>query len=317
MFDGTTLASKKTQRRKRDPKGTRVAILEAAGKLLAKDGPEGLSVSQVAQLAGVNRGTAYQHFPTREQLVEATTAWVSERLRRAVFGDVTPEQGAMPNAQDVAEHLYLVVLAALPVGIAAGGVGEGGVGLREAREHAGELTLPTGVVEGDQARGGHGPVAGLLDQDVAVGERGDLGQVGDDEDLGLLGEGRQAASDLHRCGAADPGVDLVEDEGRDRTGAGEAHLHGQHHPGELATRRSCSAGSSNANAGCETPTTAVSVARWGSWTMTAPVSGSTFLRSPLSTFSARYFASGSASGMAAATSAAALKATTMKFVEGL
>lgn len=105
MFDGTTLAGKKTQRRKRDPKGTRVAILEAAGKLLAKDGPEGLSVSQVAQLAGVNRGTAYQHFPTREQLVEATTSWVSERLRQAVFGDATPGTGAMPNAQDVAEHM--------------------------------------------------------------------------------------------------------------------------------------------------------------------------------------------------------------------
>src|SRR3546814_6470807 len=63
-----------------------MAILEAAGTLLAKDGPEGLSVSQVAQLAKVNRGTAYQHFQTREQLVEATTGWVSEQLCQAVFG---------------------------------------------------------------------------------------------------------------------------------------------------------------------------------------------------------------------------------------
>jgi len=105
MFDGATLTSKKVQRRKRDPEGTRVAILEAAGTLLAKDGPEGLSVSQVAQLAGVNRGTAYQHFPTREQLLAATTAWVSERLRKAVFGDGASGQGSMPNAQDVAEHM--------------------------------------------------------------------------------------------------------------------------------------------------------------------------------------------------------------------
>src|SRR3954454_19269489 len=74
-------------RRRRDPDGTRIAILEAAGTLLAKDGPEGLSVSQVAQLAGVNRGTAYQHFQTREQLVEATTGWVSEQLCESVFGD--------------------------------------------------------------------------------------------------------------------------------------------------------------------------------------------------------------------------------------
>ena len=45
------------------------------------------------------------------------------------------------------------------------------------------------------------------------------------------------------------------------------------------TRRSCSAGSSSTNAGWETPTIAVRVAACGSWTMTAPVSGSTHCRS--------------------------------------
>lgn len=75
------------RRSKRNPDGTRTAILQAAGSLLAQDGPEGLSVSQVAQLAGVNRGTAYQHFPSREHLLEATTAWVSDQLRQAVFGE--------------------------------------------------------------------------------------------------------------------------------------------------------------------------------------------------------------------------------------
>ncbi|MFT4045162.1 MAG: TetR/AcrR family transcriptional regulator [Solimonas sp.] len=87
---GTALEKIKTAggkpRRRRDPDGTRTAILEAAGAILAKDGPEGLSVSQVAQRAKVNRGTAYQHFQTREQLVEATTSWVSERLCQSVFG---------------------------------------------------------------------------------------------------------------------------------------------------------------------------------------------------------------------------------------
>jgi AcrR family transcriptional regulator len=73
--------------RKRDPERTREAILEAAREVLAQDGKEGLSVARVAQLAGVNRGTAYQHFQTREQLIEATAAWVSDRLFQAVFGD--------------------------------------------------------------------------------------------------------------------------------------------------------------------------------------------------------------------------------------
>ena len=74
-------------RRKRDPEGTREAILQAAGMVLAQDGKEGVSVAQVAQRAGVNRGTAYQHFQTREELIEATANWVSEKLYRAVFGD--------------------------------------------------------------------------------------------------------------------------------------------------------------------------------------------------------------------------------------
>ncbi|WP_299690445.1 TetR/AcrR family transcriptional regulator [Hydrocarboniphaga sp.] len=93
-------------RRRRDPDGTRMAILEAAGTLLAKDGPEGLSVSQVAQLAGVNRGTAYQHFQTREQLVDATTVWVSEQLCEAVFGGLAPRSPVEHiDPQHVSEHM--------------------------------------------------------------------------------------------------------------------------------------------------------------------------------------------------------------------
>lgn len=94
---------KKPARRKRDPDSTRAAILDAACELLAEKGPEGLSVSQVAQRAKVNRGTAYQHFQTREQLLEATTAWVSENLLRAVFGDGNDAQ--LMDPAGVAEHL--------------------------------------------------------------------------------------------------------------------------------------------------------------------------------------------------------------------
>ncbi|MFN4135092.1 MAG: TetR/AcrR family transcriptional regulator [Novosphingobium meiothermophilum] len=74
-------------RRPRDPGATRIVILEAACSLLAKDGPSGISLSEVALLAGVNRGTAYQHFETRERLIEATIAYVSDKLYRAVLGD--------------------------------------------------------------------------------------------------------------------------------------------------------------------------------------------------------------------------------------
>ena len=80
-------ANGQRKRRPRDPEATREAILEAARTRLASDGPEGLSLSEVAHLAGVNRGTAYQHFETREKLIKATSDWVSDKLFRAVFGD--------------------------------------------------------------------------------------------------------------------------------------------------------------------------------------------------------------------------------------
>jgi AcrR family transcriptional regulator len=100
--------SVKKVRTPRNPELTRARILEAAGKLLAKDGPEGLSVSQVARLAGINRGTAYQHFRTREQLLRATTNWVSERLCTEVFRDLDTPLGQgyeVLGSQLFIEHL--------------------------------------------------------------------------------------------------------------------------------------------------------------------------------------------------------------------
>ncbi|WP_395394532.1 TetR/AcrR family transcriptional regulator [Novosphingobium sp. BL-8A] len=89
----------KIRRRTRDPVATRAVILDAAANLLAKDGPEGVSLSAVAHLAAVNRGTAYQHFETREKLIEATMQWVSDKLFHAVFGD--PETVGERRVEDV------------------------------------------------------------------------------------------------------------------------------------------------------------------------------------------------------------------------
>lgn len=75
-----------TKRRRRNPEATREEILEAARGILALEGIEGLSVSAVAQAAGVNRGTAYMHFENREQLVALTISSVSEILLGAVYG---------------------------------------------------------------------------------------------------------------------------------------------------------------------------------------------------------------------------------------
>jgi AcrR family transcriptional regulator len=91
------------RRRRRDPERTREAILEAARTRLAKDGPEGLSLSEVAHLAGVNRGTAYQHFETREKLIKATAQWVSDKLFHSVFGDAATLGERRVEQVDVAD----------------------------------------------------------------------------------------------------------------------------------------------------------------------------------------------------------------------
>jgi AcrR family transcriptional regulator len=88
-------------RRPRDPVATRAVILEAARALLARDGPDGMSVSAVAALAGINRGTAYQHFATREELVAATTQSVSDLLFRAAFGDPDLAEGRAVENVDI------------------------------------------------------------------------------------------------------------------------------------------------------------------------------------------------------------------------
>ncbi len=78
--------AKPASRRQLQTAATREAILEAARTVLASDGPEALSLSKVAHLAGINRGTAYQHFQTREELIKATVASVSTLLSDRVFG---------------------------------------------------------------------------------------------------------------------------------------------------------------------------------------------------------------------------------------
>ena len=90
---------------KRTPEHTREAILDAAQTCMARDGKEGLSMSVVAKLAGVNRGTAYQHFSSKEKLVAATLERVSLQLIAAVFGAGASQavQLPMPISGEIAE----------------------------------------------------------------------------------------------------------------------------------------------------------------------------------------------------------------------
>jgi AcrR family transcriptional regulator len=83
----------------------RNAMLEAARAVLAKVGPEGLSMAQVARQAGVKRATAYQHFGSRAGLIAATIEWTSAQLKAAVFG--APDDAA--PAADASGDLARVI----------------------------------------------------------------------------------------------------------------------------------------------------------------------------------------------------------------
>jgi AcrR family transcriptional regulator len=73
-------ASTTRRSRRRDYEDNRRRILAAARRVLAERGAEALTVSEVAQRAGINRSTAYQHFRTRDALSSAVMSEVAEEL---------------------------------------------------------------------------------------------------------------------------------------------------------------------------------------------------------------------------------------------
>ncbi|MER5885155.1 TetR/AcrR family transcriptional regulator [Streptomyces sp. NPDC001941] len=65
-------------------RATRQRLLEAAVACLAEVGWAGSTVSVVAERAGVSRGAAQHHFPTREGLFTAAVEYVAEERSQAL-----------------------------------------------------------------------------------------------------------------------------------------------------------------------------------------------------------------------------------------
>ncbi|WP_406154340.1 TetR/AcrR family transcriptional regulator [Streptomyces sp. NBC_01023] len=65
-------------------RATRQRLLEAAVSCLAEHGWAGSTVSAVAERAGVSRGAAQHHFPTREDLFTAAVEYVAEERSTAL-----------------------------------------------------------------------------------------------------------------------------------------------------------------------------------------------------------------------------------------
>ncbi|MGP9020192.1 TetR/AcrR family transcriptional regulator [Streptomyces sp. BR1] len=81
MTSATASAKEPKQDRSR---ATRQRLLEAAVACLAERGWSGSTVSVVAERAGVSRGAAQHHFPTREDLFTAAVEYVAEERSTAL-----------------------------------------------------------------------------------------------------------------------------------------------------------------------------------------------------------------------------------------
>jgi AcrR family transcriptional regulator len=88
--------------RRSDFQRTRQRIVEAARKLMGERGPESLTVSAVAHAAAINRTTAYQHFRTRDELVQAVT----DELIREVGAYLASQRPMIEHVDAIIEYFF-------------------------------------------------------------------------------------------------------------------------------------------------------------------------------------------------------------------
>lgn len=87
------------KRIRRTPEDARALILDAAEACMAKAGPAGLRLQEVAELAGVSHPTILHHFESREGLIRAVHVKSLTQLREVLTAAMT---GADASVQPVA-----------------------------------------------------------------------------------------------------------------------------------------------------------------------------------------------------------------------
>jgi len=66
---------------------TRELIVRAFHELLENDHPDAITYPQVAEAAGVSLRTVYRYFPTRADLLQTASAWLTERFELVRWDD--------------------------------------------------------------------------------------------------------------------------------------------------------------------------------------------------------------------------------------
>ncbi|MFD4141895.1 TetR/AcrR family transcriptional regulator [Streptomyces sp. NBC_00390] len=150
---------------------TRQRLLEAAVACLAEVGWAGSTVSVVAERAGVSRGAAQHHFPTREDLFTAAVEYVSEERSQALRTLPTKDRTAVVAAL---VDLYTGPLfrAALQLWVAASNEEQLGARVTELEAKVGREThrIAVRLLNADESRPGvRETVQGLLDMARGLG----------------------------------------------------------------------------------------------------------------------------------------------------
>ncbi|WP_181767048.1 TetR/AcrR family transcriptional regulator [Streptomyces albidus (ex Kaewkla and Franco 2022)] len=100
-------------------RATRQRLLESAVTCLAEHGWTGSTVTVVAEHAGVSRGAAQHHFPTREDLFTAAVEYVAEERSKALRALPTPPDTRAAVEMLVALYTGPLFRAALQLWVAA------------------------------------------------------------------------------------------------------------------------------------------------------------------------------------------------------
>ncbi|WP_338697713.1 TetR/AcrR family transcriptional regulator [Streptomyces sp. Q6] len=152
-------------------RATRQKLLESAVACLAARGWSGSTVSVVAEHAGVSRGAAQHHFPTREDLFTAAVEYVAEERSVALRG-LRPQGRAEAVAALVDLYTGPLFRAALHLWVAASNEPQLGGRVAELEARVGREThrMAVELLGADESRpGARETVQGFLDMARGLG----------------------------------------------------------------------------------------------------------------------------------------------------
>ncbi len=93
----------KSDRAPQKGRQTKAVILDAALRLAAQTGLEGLSIGALAEAAGMSKSGVFAHFGSREELQIAVLRGYFDRFERAVFAPALRQPRGLPRLQRLFE----------------------------------------------------------------------------------------------------------------------------------------------------------------------------------------------------------------------